>query len=76
MADELRLFVTGGTKTASLMSSLRLGPRVQRNVFASGRGMERFKRPASYNILAIPLSGPPGFSVRRRLRRRCQIHIS
>jgi hypothetical protein len=64
----------GGAKAASLVSSLRLGPRVQRNVFALGGAMWRFKRAETCDGVSCIMR--VNFSVRRRLRRGCQTHLS
>jgi hypothetical protein len=60
----------------SSLSSLGLGARAQRSVVTSGGAMESVRRGETYHIVAIPLAGSLGFSVRRRLTKGCQIHLS
>lgn len=66
----------GENKASSFVNSLGLGARVQGNVFASGGAIQPFKRAETCDIVAVPLLGPLGFSVRRRLTKGCQIHLS
>ena len=38
--------------------------------------MQRFRRGETGEIVATPFSGPPDLSVRSRLRKGCQSHLS
>lgn len=65
-----------GNQTAGFADSLGLRPRVQRNVLVPRGAMKHFKRVETCDIVDIPLLGPLDFSLRRRLTRGCQIHVS